>query len=203
MRQLVVPCPQRGPRGPPGADPSQQRVALGQGARVLAAVGRPCRPQGRHQLVHVGAAQRGRAFDQLQAIGQEHAHERPEGDVQDALHAGAVGAHALRRLGRAGGRAEADGELVGLVFVEQLDRDARGVGSEAHQLALVAGSGRAAGAAVVDGLEQVALARSVGPVDDAQGAAEGGLRARVAAKVAHLHGQDTRRHGLTRSGGSA
>ena len=123
--------------------------------------------------------------------------------VQDALDGGAVGAHPLGRLGGAGGRAEADGELVGFVAVEQLHGDAGGLGAEADQLALVASAGRAPGAAVVDGLQEVALAGSVGPVDDAQGAAEGGLRARVAAKVAHLHGQDTRGHGVTRSGGSA
>ena len=119
------------------------------------------------------------------------------------LDGGAVGAHALRRLGRAGGRAEADGQLVWFVPVEQLDGDAGRLGAEAHQLALVASAGRAPGAAVVDGLQKVALAGSVGSVDDAQGAAEGGLRARVAAKVAHLHGQDTRpprRHTFRRIG---
>ena len=44
----------------------------------------------------------GGPFDQLQAIRQEHAHQRPEAELEDPLDAGAVGAHPLRRLGGAG-----------------------------------------------------------------------------------------------------
>ena len=64
-----------------------------------------------------------------------------------------------------------------------------GLLAEAHQLALVARPRRAGGAAEVERLQQVGLARPVGPVDDGQALAERRLRAGVGAEVAQLHAE--------------
>src|SRR5271156_2133290 len=124
------------------------------------------------------ATRRRWALEELEAIGQEDADEWPDLDVEQSLHLGAVGAHPLHRLERWPaplrrgqtparlGRGKAHAQLVRARGVREADDDAGGVGAEAHELALVAGARRAPGAAVVERLEQVRLARAVGPVHD-------------------------------------
>ena len=62
-------------------------------------VGDPRRPQRGDELVEMGPAQRRRALDQLEPVGQEHADKRTLGDVEQPLDGGAVDPHPLRLAG--------------------------------------------------------------------------------------------------------
>ena len=75
--QLLVPGGQRLRAPLTGANPGDEGVALGQGLRIGPASGDSRRPQGGHELVQVRPAQGRRALDELQAVGQKHAHQRP------------------------------------------------------------------------------------------------------------------------------
>ena len=118
-------------------------------------------------------------------------------DVEQALHRRAIAGHALDRAGAAPAIAHA--ELVRTRAVVEAHDHAGRSGTEADQLALVAGARRAAGAAVVDGLEQVRLAGAIRPVYDRQAGAQARLGARVRAEVAHLHADHLHAAALTRS----
>ena len=177
-------------RGTTGADAAEQGVALGEDSRVGAAVGGTSRPDGGDELVQMRAAHGGGALEQLEPIGHEDAQQRPGLDVEQALDGRAVGAHALGLA-----RFEADAQLVRAGAVGELHDDARGLRAEAHQLALVAGPRRAPGAAEVERLEQVRLARAVRSVHHRQTLAEMGLGTGVGAEVAQLHADHAHRPG--------
>ena len=153
------------------------------------------------------AAGGGRALHELQSIGQEHAHEWPDLNIQQALDRRAVDAHALDRLRTVGQHPEAHAQLVCVGAVEQAHDDARGLRPETHELAVVACARGSRGAAVVQRLEEVRLARAVGAVNDGQALAQAGFGAAVRAEVAQLHAEDAHvgcaGHRVTRSGGSA
>ena len=55
------------------------------------------RPDGGDHLVEVGSAEGRRPLHELETIGQEDAHERPDVDVEQALDGGSVGGHPLDR----------------------------------------------------------------------------------------------------------
>jgi hypothetical protein len=123
-----------------GADPGEQRVALGEHPRgVGAARRRAQRPQRRDDLVEVGAAHGRGALDELEPVGQEDAHERPLGDVEQALDGRAVG---VIRLGSPGARSRPSARGRPSPS-RRADDDARRLRAEAHQLALVARPARA------------------------------------------------------------
>src|SRR5215210_2644797 len=65
-RQLGVPRVERGRAGRAGAYTRDERVPLSERARVGRSRIRTAWPQGRHELVQVGAAARGRALYQLE-----------------------------------------------------------------------------------------------------------------------------------------
>jgi hypothetical protein len=133
----------------------------------------------------MGTPQRRRALDEFEAVGQEHADERTHGRVQETLHGRAVDLEPLRLAGR-----EADAELVRAVAVAAADLDPRRGGVEAHDLALRRRAARAPGAAEVQALEQVGLARPVRPVHDGEPLAQRDVRARVGAEVAQAQASD-------------
>ena len=172
----------------PGAQPREQGVALGERLRVRAARRRARRPQRGDEGVEVRAAQRGRALHELEAVGQEDAHKRAHRRVEQALDRRAVD---LQALGLP--RREADAQLVLAVAVAPADLHARGARVEAHDLALVRRPARAPGAAEVQGLEEVRLARAVRAVDDRQPLAERDVGARVGAEVAQPEAGDEHR----------
>jgi hypothetical protein len=148
----------------------------------------------------VRAAQRRRALDELEPVREEDADQRAVRGVEQALGRRAVD---LEALGLAG--LEADAQLVLAVAVVPMDlhaHHASGPGVEAHQLALVRRPARAPGAPEVQRLQEVRLARAVGPVHDREPLAQPDLGRGVAAEVPqaqarHDHG------GLRRSGGWA
>ncbi len=184
--ELQIPGVQAGARAHTGAQAREQRVALREHARVGAALAVAQRPEGGDELVEVCAANARWALEQLQALGHEDAQQRSLRKLDQALDGRAVTAHALDRARVLGQRAVADGQLVLALAVADTHADPRSGLAEAHQLALVARPRRAPGAAEVDRLEQVGLARAVGPVHDGQARPERGLGAGVGAKVAQL-----------------
>ena len=186
--KLSIPGGDARARGAAGADPCDQRVALGEYLRVDAAVGATSGPDGGHELVEMGAANGGRALEQLEPIGQEDAQQRPGLDVEQALDRRPVGAHALGLA-----RLKSDAQLVRAGIVGESHDDAGRLRAEAHQLALVAGPRRTAGATKVERLEQVRLAHAVRPMDHRETLAEMGFGASVGAEVAQLHADHAHR----------
>jgi hypothetical protein len=85
------------------------------------------------------------------------------------------------------------------LLVAQVDLDARRRGVEAHDLALVRRPARVAGAAEVQALDEVRLARPVAAVDHGQAGAQLDVRGRVAAEVAQAQAGDEHRAALRRS----
>ena len=135
------------------------------------------------------AADRRRALEQLEPVGLEDAQQRSEADVEQALDRCSVGGQALDRASSVRARPVADAQLVLLGAFTAAHDDACRRRVEADELTLVSRPWRAAGAAEVDSLEQVRLARAVRPVDDRQAGAEAGLSSRIRAEVAHLHAE--------------
>jgi hypothetical protein len=85
----------------------------------------------------VGAAARGRALHQLEALRQEHAHKRARLGGGQAVDGATVDAHVLRLAG-----VEADFDAVGPVGGGEIDHHARDpLAAAPHQLALVGGAG--------------------------------------------------------------
>ena len=182
-------------RGTPRADTDQQRVSLGEHARVVPAHVRPRRPDGSDDLVDVGSPKGRWPLQELETVGHEDAHEWSGLDVEQALDGGPVGGHPLDRLAAAGQRPEPDAQLMGMRVVEQPHDDACGLRAEAHELAIVARARRSGGAAEVERLQQVGLTHPVRSVDYGEALADRRLGARVGAEVAHLHADDA--HGST------
>src|SRR5215207_436110 len=118
------------------------------------------------------AAQRRRALDQLQAVGQEHADERARRMLRQRLDRDAVDTNVLRLPGL-----ESDTQLVQPARTLDLDLNPSSLPAEAHDLALVARATRPPGAAEVQRLEEVGLARAVAPMDHGDAGAEGHVRA--------------------------
>ena len=73
-------------------DAGEERVALGECPGIRPARGRSRRPERRDELVEVGAAPRGCALDELQAVRQEDGHQRPHLDVAEPVDGRAVDA---------------------------------------------------------------------------------------------------------------
>ena len=94
-RQLPVPGGDRRARGRARANAAEQRVALRQHARILAARSSAHGPQSGHELVEVRAAQRGRALHQLETVGREHAEQGTLVAFQRALERGTVAGNHL------------------------------------------------------------------------------------------------------------
>ena len=99
--QLPVPGGDARARSAAGADPGDQRVALGENLRVGAAVGAASGPDGGDELVEVGATHGGGALEQLEPVGEEDAQQRPGLDVEQALDGRPV---ELMRLGWPGSK---------------------------------------------------------------------------------------------------
>jgi hypothetical protein len=129
----------------------------------------------------VRAPQRGGAEDELEAVGQEHRHERPRRDVGEALDRGAVDGQPLGLAGL-----EADGDLVRAQLVLRAQHEPAHRRAEPQHLALVGRPARAARAREVHALEQVRLAGAVAARDHRQPRAEPQLRLLVGAEVAQL-----------------
>jgi hypothetical protein len=150
-----------------------------------------------HDLVEVRAAHLGRPFDELEPVGEEHADQRAGGHVEHPLDRRAVGPQPLglpRRVAHL--------EHMGAVVVLRVHRGPRRRRAEADDLALVGRPARPAGAAEVQALEQVGLARAVATRDHGQPRAQRHLEALVAPEVAQRQAGDP--HGaLRRSAGSA
>ena len=180
LSQLKVPAAQRLATSRAAADPGDQRVALGQGLGVGSPRSGPGGPQGGDELVQVGPAQRGRTFDELEPVGQEHADQGSRLNVEHALHGGTVGAHPLGFSGRV-----ADGQLMGTVLGHGVDHHTRSPLAKPHDLTLVGGATGAAGAAEVQSFDQICLPGAVGAGDHGQALAELHAGTLVGAKVTH------------------
>ena len=117
----------------PGADAGDQGVALGEGLGVGAPGRGARRPESGDDLVEMGAAQAGRALDELQAVGQEDAEQRPVRSVEQTLDGRSVRRDPLRLA-----RLEADGAARGGRRASSPStHDARRARAEADDLALV------------------------------------------------------------------
>ena len=106
-------------------------------------------------------------------------------ELVEPLHRRAVDPAVLRLA-----RLEPDLEPVRAVVILEVERDPRHALPEAHELALVGGPARMAGAAEVERLEQVALAGAVRPADHGEALAEGHLGPLVVAEVAQAGARD-------------
>src|SRR5439155_12232510 len=175
-------------RGGARANAAEQRVALREHTRILAARSSTHRPQSGHELVEMRAAQRRRALHQVETVGREHAEQGALLALQRALERGAVAGNHL--LGAPlPVNLQADAQLMPFALILDPHHDARRAGAEAHQLAIVARARGARCAGEVDRLQEVGLPRAVGPVHDRQARAELCVGAGVGAKVAHLHAE--------------
>jgi hypothetical protein len=148
-------------------------------------------------LVEVRAAQRRRALDEVEPVGQEHRRERPR-RIDAALERGSVNAHALLLP-----RCESDLEHVRAVRRLDAQLDARELRPDPHQLALVRGAARARGEPHVERLEQVGLPGAVRAGHHVQPRPELDLRPLVVAEVPDrqprdVHGYTLSRIGMTR-----
>ena len=198
-RELEIPRGERAATGATGADRAQQRVALRQCRDIGAAGADAGRPQRGDHLVHVGAPQRRGAEHEIEPVGEEDGDERTSARVGQLVDGGAVDLQPLRLA-----RLETDGDPVRVAVTLGVELQPRDAGAEAHDLALVAGPARAAGAGEVDRLEQVRLARPVGARDHGQPRAQPHLRRLVGAEVANGEAGDPHDGAPpTRSAGSA
>ena len=164
-------------------------------ARVGAAGRGTRRPQRGDELVEVRAAQRGRALHELEPVGEKTLTSGRSATSTQALDGRAVVAHALWARPA---DAEADSELVRRRRRrDRLSGPAQRARAEAHQLAVVAGAQRAAGAAEVEGLEQVGLAGAVRPVDHGQAARRARRRRAHSERKSRSAMRSTRTAGIT------
>src|SRR5215212_7108649 len=129
-------------------------------------------------------ANRRRALDELEAVGQEDPDERASGGIKQPLDRHAVDA---QLLAGAGLEADADDVRVALL-VARVNLHPHERGAEPHHLAIVGGAARPPDAAEVEALEEVRLAGAVAPRHHRETRAERDLRPLVAAEVAQGHG---------------
>ena len=109
-----------------------ERVALGERARVARAKIGESRPQRGGELVEMRAPQRRTAAHELEPLGQEDDHQRPRCPGAEALDGRAVDAQVLVLA-----RLEADLEQVQPVFSLYLSFSPSDLGGDPHELALV------------------------------------------------------------------
>ena len=147
-----------------GADPRDQRVALGQ-ASARTRGGSPRAPATARPRTDRGArgATTGAPLTSSSRSGRKTLTSGRSATSSSRSTRRAVGPHPLRLPGR-----EADRQLVRAVLALGRDDDPRGAAPEADDLALVGGPAGAAGAAEVQRLDQVRLAGAVGPGDHRQ-----------------------------------
>src|SRR5688500_7831927 len=123
-----------------------------------------------------------RALHQLEPLREEHADERARLDGRQAVDRAVVHAQVLRLAGL-----EADLDAVLAVVPCKVEHHAGdAIAATTHELAFVRRPRRAPGAAEVDGLQQVRLARTVSARDDGQAGGQLDLRRLVVTEVAQL-----------------